>query len=225
MSREAMQMALDVLDRVDHDDDLIRDLEAAQAALRAALAQGEAGEWVMVPRVPTTKAMLDAGAMEIAMNAQRLQTAEQAAAKVYRAMIAAAPPPPAALAQGETQPVGTLNVSRFRGFLENHDFDYTASLPDGTYLLYAAPPPPAATAQTQSKAVPKFDHSIGDGRYTVVRGSFWWHVRIGDSTANIGKFHTERAAQDMALKLLTAFRDGAFVQHEALTAALEARNG
>lgn len=60
-----------------------------------------------------------------------------------------------------------------------------------------------------------FDHDIGADRYQVVKGSFWWRVRIGDSTANVGKFHTKMAAEDMALKLLTAFRDGAFMQSRA----------
>ena len=60
-----------------------------------------------------------------------------------------------------------------------------------------------------------FDHGIGADRYRVVKGSFWWHVRIGDSTANVGKFHSELAAENMALKLLTAFRDGAFMQSKA----------
>lgn len=61
----------------------------------------------------------------------------------------------------------------------------------------------------------KFDHGIGADRYQVVKGSFWWHIRIGDGTANVGKFHSKLAAEDMALKLLTAFRDGAFMQSRA----------
>jgi hypothetical protein len=40
------------------------------------------------------------------------------------------------------QPVGTLTVSKFRGHLENTAFDYTGSLPDGTYSLYAHPSAP-----------------------------------------------------------------------------------
>lgn len=72
------------------------------------------------------------------------------------------------------------------------------------------------TALAQQAAQPvAFDHDIGADRYQVVKGSFWWHVRIGDSTANVGKFHTKMAAEDMALKLLTAFRDGAFMQSRA----------
>jgi len=64
----------------------------------------------------------------------------------------------------------------------------------------------------------EFDHSIGADRFTVRRGSFWWHVRIGGSTSNVGKFHTKRAAEDMALKMLTAYRDGAFEQYQAARA-------
>lgn len=43
--------------------------------------------------------------------------------------------------QSAGEPVGTLNVSRFRGHLENHSFDYTGTLSDGTYPLYVSPPP------------------------------------------------------------------------------------
>jgi len=43
-------------------------------------------EFAQVPATPTPE-MLDKGAMEIAMNAQRMQTAESAAAAVYRAMV------------------------------------------------------------------------------------------------------------------------------------------
>lgn len=61
-----------------------------------------------------------------------------------------------------------------------------------------------------------FNHSIGADRFTTVRGTYWWHVRAGDGTQNIGKFHTKLAAEDMALTLLTAFRDGAFMQYGAM---------
>lgn len=74
-----------------------------------------------------------------------------------------------------------------------------------------------ADAQPQQAATGpvEFDHAIGADRYKVVKGSFWWHIRIGDGTANVGKFHTKLAAEDMALKLLIAFRDGAFLQSKA----------
>ena len=64
-----------------------------------------------------------------------------------------------------------------------------------------------------------FKHDIGADRFTVVQGSYWWHVRAGEGTQNIGKFHTKRAAEEMALTLLTAFRDGAFMQYQAMLAA------
>ena len=74
--------------------------------------------------------------------------------------------------------------------------------------LYAAPqqrhPLPEAAG---------FDHALGAGRFTVVKGAFWWHIRIGDSTNNVGKFHSKMAAENMALTLLTAFRDGAYTQY------------
>ena len=67
-----------------------------------------------------------------------------------------------------------------------------------------------------------FKHDIGADRFTVVHGSYWWHVRAGEGTQNIGKFHTKRAAEEMALTLLTAFRDGAFMQYQAMLAAAPA---
>ena len=38
--------------------------------------------------------------------------------------------------------VGTLTVSKFRGHLENTQFDYTGQLPEGSYQLFATPPVP-----------------------------------------------------------------------------------
>lgn len=78
--------------------------------------------------------------------------------------------------------------------------------------LFTAPP-----AKPDGEPV-AFDHGIGAGRFNVVKGAFWWHIRIGNSTANVGKFHSKRAAEDMALKLLTAFRDGAFLQSKVMSA-------
>ena len=95
-------------------------------------------------------------------------------------------------------------------------------------LRVAAQPQQPTAAPAEPVA---FEHDIGADRYQVVKGSFWWHVRIGDGTANVGKFHTKMAAEDMALKLLTAFRDGAFMQskaaqpQQATDAALEAATG
>jgi len=85
--------------------------------------------------------------------------------------------------------------------------------------MLAAAPTPQAQSAPATGAQPEFDHSIGEDRYTVTKSAFWWHVRIGDSTANVGKFYTRHAAEDMALKLLTAFRDGAFSQRRADLAA------
>ena len=45
-----------------------------------------------------------------------------------------------ALAQPEQEPIGTLNISRFKGHLVNHDFEYFGELSDGTYSLYTSPP-------------------------------------------------------------------------------------
>lgn len=53
-------------------------------------------------------------------------------------------------------------------------------------------------------------HIDGSDRFKVVRGSYWWSVRIGDGQQTVGKFHTEKAAEDLAFQLLRAFRDGHF---------------
>jgi hypothetical protein len=66
----------------------------------------------------------------------------------------------------------------------------------------------------------KFDHSIGADRFKVVRGIFWWHIKIGDSPTEHGKFRSSAAAQKMADDLLREFRNGAFAQN-ALAAPSE----
>lgn len=63
-----------------------------------------------------------------------------------------------------------------------------------------------------------FDHGIGADRFKVVRGAFWWHVLIGDSPTEHGKFRSRASAEKMAADLLREFRNGAFVQHEAALA-------
>lgn len=50
-------------------------------------------------------------------------------------------------AQPEAAPVGRLTISRFRGHLENHDFEYIGSLPEGMHKLYAAPQPAQEAAE------------------------------------------------------------------------------
>ena len=72
--------------------------------------------------------------------------------------------------------------------------------------------PVAAVAKN---ATDQFDHAIGADRFKVVRGAFWWHVLIGDSTKEHGKFRSRAGAERMAADLLREFRNGAFVQHTA----------
>ena len=69
---------------------------------------------------------------------QMAQLASNHPSRVVRALARAL----VAATQG-AEPVGTLYVSKFRGHLENSSFDYTGTLPDGTYPLYTAPPPTA----------------------------------------------------------------------------------
>ena len=44
-----------------------------------------------------------------------------------------------ALAQPAQEPVGSLNITSYKG-LGNYDFDYVGQLPDGTYSVYTTPP-------------------------------------------------------------------------------------
>lgn len=60
-------------------------------------------------------------------------------------------------AQPEQEPVGTLNISRFKGHLVNHDFDYFGDLPDGTYSIYTAPP---KREPAEFVAVPRTDEDV-----------------------------------------------------------------
>ena len=74
----------------------------------------------------------------------------------------------------------------------------------------------AAIEQAQEPVA--FDHEIGIDRFKVVRGAFWWHVLIGDSPTEHGKFRSRASAEKMAADLLREFRNGAFVQHDAALA-------
>ena len=71
----------------------------------------------------------------------------------------------------------------------------------------------AAIEQAQEPVA--FNHDIGGDRFKVVRGAFWWHVLIGDSPTEHGKFLSRARAENMAADLLREFRNGAFVQHTA----------
>lgn len=51
-----------------------------------------------------------------------------------------------------------------------------------------------------------------EDRYKVVRTGFWWRVKVGDGQQTIGRCYTETEAQRLAAALLTAFRDGQFVE-------------
>jgi hypothetical protein len=91
-----------------------------------------------------------------------------------------------------------------------------------------AEPVQEPVAAVAKNATAQFDHAIGADRFKVVRGAFWWHVLIGDSTKEHGKFHSRAGAEQMAADLLREFRNGAFVQHTAppqRDALLEALRG
>lgn len=52
------------------------------------------------------------------------------------------------------------------------------------------------------------------GRYEVVRGAFWWRVKVGDGEQTVGRCYTQAEAERLASALRTAFLDGAFVVAE-----------
>jgi hypothetical protein len=55
-------------------------------------------------------------------------------------------------------------------------------------------------------------------RYSVVRGAFWWRVKVGDGQHTEGRCYTKVESERLAAALRTAFLDGAFVvaRHTAL---------
>lgn len=55
-----------------------------------------------------------------------------------------------------------------------------------------------------------YTQAVAD-RYRVVRGAFWWRVKIGDGQQTVGRCYTEAEAERLAAALRTAFLDGAFV--------------
>lgn len=61
----------------------------------------------------------------------------------------------------KTEPVGTLDVHRFRGHLENTSFDYTGSLPDGTYRLYATQQPQPAEQGEDAADAARWREHVG----------------------------------------------------------------
>lgn len=51
-------------------------------------------------------------------------------------------------------------------------------------------------------------------RYQVVRGAFWWRVKVGDGQQTVGRCYTRADAERLAAALRAAFLDGAFVVDE-----------
>jgi len=76
----------------------------------------------------------------------------------------------ASLAQPAQEPVGTLNISSYKGHLVNHDFDYFGELPDGTYSVYTAPPQRPWVGLTEAEIELYWDWEdwqTGAGRSTI----------------------------------------------------------
>ncbi|CAB4159186.1 hypothetical protein UFOVP703_68 [uncultured Caudovirales phage] len=65
-------------------------------------------------------------------------------------------------------------------------------------------------AEQQSSGMQTLEQMAAD-RYQVVRGAFWWRVKVGDGQQTVGRCHTKEEAERLAAALRTAFLDGAFV--------------
>ena len=72
---------------------------------------------------------------------------------------------PNGLSQPEQEPVATLNISRFRGHLVNHDFDYFGELPNGTHALYTTPPKREWVGLTDDEFDACWNNLFGTGNY------------------------------------------------------------
>jgi hypothetical protein len=60
-------------------------------------------------------------------------------------------------------------------------------------------------------------------RYQVVRDVFWWRIKVGDGSANYGRFYTKVEAEKMAALLLREFRNGIYVAQTGLGAYKESK--
>lgn len=65
----------------------------------------------------------------------------------------------------------------------------------------------------QSSGMPTLEAMAAE-RYQVVRGAFWWRVKVGDGQQTVGRCYTRAEAERLAAALRTAFLDGAFVVAE-----------
>ena len=80
-----------------------------------------------------------------------------------------------------------------------------AAGPDGSALSEGL-----GAAGQQSSGMQTAEEMAAD-RYRVVRGAFWWRVKIGNGQQTVGRCYTETEAERLAAALRTAFLDGAFV--------------
>jgi hypothetical protein len=76
-------------------------------------------------------------------------------------------------AQPMQEPVGTLNISRYKGHLVNHDFDYFGELPDGTYSVYTTPPLPVQPEAKVQNAKDAANEAAAKALYET------WHSQPG----------------------------------------------
>ena len=68
-----------------------------------------------------------------------------------------------------------------------------------------------ASQQSSGMQTPE---QIAADRYQVVRGAFWWRVKVGDGQQTVGRCYTQAEAERFAAALRTAFLDGAFLVAE-----------
>jgi hypothetical protein len=91
-------------------------------------------------------------------------------------------------AQPAQEPVGTLNISRYKGHLVNHDFDYFGELPDGTYSVYTTPPLPV---QEPEMLTIVYQSGYHDGKQAALAGREWnFCERCGKRTKDLTVIHT-----------------------------------
>jgi hypothetical protein len=89
------------------------------------------------------------------------------------------------------EPVGTLNISRYKGHLVNYDFDYFGELPDGTYSVYTTPPLPVQPAQEPDMLTIAYQSGYFDGKKAALAGREWnFCERCGKRTADLTTIHT-----------------------------------
>lgn len=78
----------------------------------------------------------------------------------------------------------------------------------------------SSMADQQSNGISTPEKMAAD-RYQVVRGAFWWRVKVGNGQQTVGRCYTQAEAERLAAALRAAFLDGAFVVAQQVAAERE----